>query len=133
MKPHQEPTPSPVAPWAIRSASDARQIRAEDIASYSLRTGQPYTEDVACPWQTLAVTLELAQRACPLGQQPAHGTAIEEMRWWDEVRAGDLLRVHLHAFQDPATGTRRRRLLLWTVNQYGRCVFSCLLSTPLLP
>lgn len=104
--------------------------RRTGLAAADPATRTPAVRQVACNWQTLAVSLELAQGFCTASGRAAEGTGITEMRWWDDVRAGDALRLHAYVQPRDDPVASGANLLLWTVNQFGRCVFSCLVTSP---
>lgn len=120
-----------------RSAATTRPVglyvsEAREVTFRHLRTAGRRREAFASDWETVAITLELATGLCQRDGRAINGSCLLEMHWWDRVRAGDVLRVHARRVDDGGPsppGRARVRLLLWTVNQAGRCVFSCLAIT----
>lgn len=55
----------------------------------------PFGGLIASGWHTAAVVMKLTAEAKPLGDVTVLGLGVEEMRWPQPVRPGDVIRVEL--------------------------------------
>lgn len=138
MRNPQQPSPSGEA-HTRKFVSQCCVLRHQDILAFH-DTCAPHLAGksaavgglIASDWHTVALTMQLAG---DMWEGRANsGMRLDEMRWWDKVHPGDSLRVRAEVCPESVNSVdgSGTTMLLWTVNQFGRCVFSCLVTTPRL-
>ena len=86
----------------------------------------PFGGLTASGWHTAAVVMRLLYEAWPLGDTPLIGMSVDEMRWPEPVRPGDVLRAKVEVLAVRVSRTRPShgilRLRMTTRNQRGEIV-----------